>query len=182
MEKESEGYFYVDEEVYHDISELVKKVLQHPLLSPILDRVAQTQYKVEFTYKDWLWKGFLDGLGQIILDIKYTDSSSTVSKVARQFFNMAYFIPATLYHYGVKVQEQRDLPVVYMTIDKTGSVFPMEISDEILDFGMRKVDYYVNELERCIKLDAWNMGPEFFATSENSQTIPLELPSYLADG
>jgi hypothetical protein len=178
LAKESEGYFFVTEETYLIISELVIKVKKHPLLKANLEHVVITQSKLDFEYLGWRWLGYIDCLGQLILDVKYKSSEASVHDVNRSFFSMHYYFPAWIYQYGIRIRENRSLPTVYMTIDKTGSVFPMELDQDVLLFGEAQTKKAVNNLERCISESAWDLGPEFFATSRNSKTIPLLLPSY----
>lgn len=182
-EMADQGFFFVEEDDFVFLSDLVDQVKKHPVVRPILEMAPIKNETVVFEWLDWEWIGVLDARGQIILDVKYTTTKSTVEKVARQFFSMNYFIPAFIYNQGLRRKLQKDLPVIYMTFDSTGSVFPFEVPSEVLQFGERKTQYYVNELERCIRQDAWSMGPEFFGLpGENSKFIPLTLPAYLSNG
>jgi len=173
-----EGKIFLAKESVDKIKQTAKELKENPFLTQHFEFINQTQYKVHFDFKGWKILGYLDGLGQVIYDMKYSSTATNIAKVRNQFFNLKYWVPASLYHLGVKEQMGKDLPVIYGTIDQNNNYFPFEVLPEVLDWGLEKVEYTINHLERCIKDHGWDMGEEFFYMGSKSHCMPLTLPSW----
>ena len=178
LKADTEGKIYLEKEALDKINATAKELKNNIFIQKHFEMINEIQTKVEFDLFGWKILGYLDGLGQIIFDLKYSSTKTSVSKTIQQFWKLKYWLPATIYHHGIKQLDGRDLPVIYGTIDQNKSYFPFEIDPNILTWGMGKIETTINNLERCIKDDLWHMGEEFFFMGSNSHTIPLMLPEW----
>jgi hypothetical protein len=157
------GFKMVTKEVYNQAKEVSDNLLNSPEAEPWLSQISETQKRVQWEENGWDFLGFYDAmLQQNIGELKYT-SDANPEKFERDIQKLDYYLQAGMYCYSAEKLGLAVSPRFYTLIyDKKFNVALLELDPSYINYGYRKYKFLLQELERCIALNAWDQSYGFF--------------------
>ena len=157
-----------------DKAESIKEsVLNNPTAKSFLERVETIQEKLEWEYKGYKFKGFLDVRGKgFIMDLKYKGTSSDINKFQWDFKDLHYDLQAGMYTKAINILGlDENVQYFIMVYDAKGEVSVIEIDYSYIAHGQQKYDFCIQEMERCRKDNLWNLSHDFYGINEGVFTM-----------
>jgi len=128
----------------------------------LLDNSPFRESIVEWEYGGFSFKGVLDASSERnVTDLKSMRDAEPRA-VHRKIVDMGYHIQAALYREGTGY-----LPYYIIAFDRAGGVSTHELHDNLIKFGLDKVDILLEGLKRCIDNNLWHKGYDFWAERED---------------
>lgn len=163
IEGSIEGKEMITSSVYNEAKELTDNLLQNEDVMSLFSQVEEVQKYIEFDFNGWTLTGFLDTyLEDHIVDLKFTKDANP-EKFERDIMNLDYFLQAAVYCLGLKTLGISENPrFSFLVFDKTGNFSFITLDVSYLIYGQRKLEFLIQELERCICEGAFDMSYNFF--------------------
>lgn len=140
----------------------------------ILKKAIVHEYEIEWFYKNFKFKGYIDGYGEdLIFDLK-TCTDAEPRTFQRDIINNEYYLQAAMYLKGIGEVK----PYYIIAIDRSGGVSVHQLSDALIEHGLNVYDILLDKFNECILQDGFNSSYEFW--SERFDGIFLaDKPGYL---
>lgn len=173
IEAESEGKTIITEDQLEEAQALEyairynRTISHHGLLDPAY---FDFQVPVEFTYKGYEHRGFIDASGRdrrgnnVIWDLKRMGAKSGESQVRWAIRDNMYDLQAAIYCHAA---DTNGIKIKYyiIAVDNNGFVTPFEITKEARDVARGTWDYLIESLQKLERMDHIP-GVEFWANKE----------------
>ncbi len=132
----------------------------------LFNQIIDVQKKVVWTDKGWDFIGYLDMLlDNHIIDLKFSKDSNP-DKFERDIANFDYFLQAAMYCKAVKEMGICENPKYsFIVYDKSFNYSIIELDYSYLNYGERKYNYLLQELDRCIANGSFDESYGFFKRS-----------------
>jgi hypothetical protein len=138
----------------------------------LLESCEYREVPVDWEYGGYAFKGVIDASSQhTIVDLKSMRDAEPKA-VQRKIVDMGYHIQAALYR-----ESMGYLPYFIIAFDRNGGVSTHELHDNLIKYGLEKVDMLLEGLNRCIKNNLWHKGYDFWAEREDGIFI-AERPAW----
>ncbi len=124
----------------------------------VMNKVIETEKKIEWEDKNFLFKGVIDGFGSVIVDLKSCADASP-RKFQRDIVSMDYHLQAALYLKGIG----KNLPYYIIAFDKSNGVSVHQLTETLLTHAMKEVDALLDQFNKCILEDGFNKSYDFYS-------------------
>ena len=160
-----------------DARAIVANLKKSELIMQFVDSCDTFQTKIEWTYRGWKFKGFLDASGRaLIIDFKFSKDSDP-DKFERDIVNYDYFMQMGMYH-----EQNGGLPECYFIVfDKSLNFSVIKVDYTFLEYGVRKYKYLVAKLEQCISENRFSESYNFFDVQQKTVYKPKWVKGFDVD-
>lgn len=140
----------------------------------VLDLSATREKPIEWEFKNFKFKGFIDGDGEkAIFDLK-TCPDARPKKFHRTIVDNGYYLQAAMYLYATGIP--KDYYII--AVDKKNGVSVHKLEMALIEHGMAEYEELLNKFNHCILKDSFDQSHDFY--SERYDGIFMcEKPSYL---
>lgn len=178
-EASSEGFEWIDSELWDKALLMVDSVMNHPEASHLIHQVGASQRKMEWSRDGLPFVGVADGIGQLgenastfILDLK-TSTDASAKFWQRQLLNMEYHLQAAMYVEGWKRERFEDAVFYHIVVENTApfTVNVFKLSEEIIQAGRDRYLKAIEGFKTCQNQNSWDEGYSFW--QEPNQVMEL---------
>jgi len=125
----------------------------------ILKIADKREQDVEWEFKNFKFRGRIDGIGKnAIFDLK-TCADAENSKFQRDIISMGYYLQAAMYRVGVG----QALDYYIIAVDKRGGVSVHQLNEDLLKYGLEEYSKLLDRFNECILSEAFNMSYDFWS-------------------
>lgn len=158
------GKQVVSAEVMEEAKALTAKLLSYDDVKILFSKITGVQQYIEWDAAGWKMRGYLDfTIPESIFDLKYSDSADP-EKFLKQISKLGYDLQAGAYCRGSVASGLFEEQPAYhfLVYDKTANYSIIELDYSFIGYGMRKLDYHIQALNRCVAQNAWDQSYNFF--------------------
>lgn len=125
----------------------------------VLKIADQREKDVEWEFKNFKFKGKIDGIGKnAIFDLK-TCADAENGKFQRDIISMGYYLQAAMYR--AAVGEALDYYII--AVDKVGGVSVHQLNEDLLEYGLTEYSMLLDRFNECILSEGFNMSYDFWS-------------------
>lgn len=164
------GITYITQAEMNKVEVVVESLMNSDEASFILSTAEEFQKKIEFEYRGWKFLCYLDILEATgFTDLKF-ESNLNPDKFYFSIQKYGYDIQQAVYRRAVE-SIHNDATVVgkFIAYDDKGNNSVMIFGEDYMRYALKKLDVYINRLEKMIKEDVWFASYDFF--NPNIKTI-----------
>lgn len=171
----NKGKEIIDTSLLEDVKKSVDAINNNYPASRILNHCDQAETLIEWNYRDFNFKGYIDKMkrGKLILDLKTCQNAEPVM-FQKTIINSDYYLQAAMYSTGIKEK----LPYYIIAVDKSGGVSVHLLEEKLIEFGMERYNYLVKKLGECILNDSWDRSYDFYSIHKDG-IYRCDKPSWL---
>jgi PDDEXK-like domain of unknown function (DUF3799) len=134
-------------------------VLYNRASRKVLDLCELREQDLEWSYKNFNFKGRMDGKGEkAVFDLK-TCPDAEQGKFQRDIISNGYYLQAAMYLYGLN----EVLPYYIIAADKVGGVSVHLLDQSLIEFGMKEYEFVTDKFNECILKDSFNQSYDFWS-------------------
>lgn len=171
---EAKGRTIISQKTYNQASVISELIKNNRATKKILSDCTGREQPIEWEYKNFKFKGFIDLLGdKIICDLK-TCSDAKPKKFQRDLIDRGYYLQAAMYMHGIGKQ----MPYYIIAVDRKGGISVHQLSDHLIEHGMKEYEELLNQFNRAILSDSFFESYEFFSERFDGVYI-ADKPAYL---
>lgn len=153
---------------------IASNVLHNRASAKILDLCWQHEKPIEWEFKNFKFKGFIDGKGQkAICDLK-TCADADPKKFQRDIINNKYYLQGAMYLFA----ESENIPYYIIAVDKNSGVSVHKLEDKLIEHGMTEYNMLLDRFNECILKDSFDQSYDFWSDRYDG-TFICEKPGYL---
>lgn len=152
---------------------MANAVINNRAAANILSKIHQKEHKIEWEYEGLKFISFLDGLGEVILDLKIC-ADAEPRKFQRDIIYQNYHLQSGVYETAVG----EVLPYYIIAVDRECEVSVHHLMEDLVIKGMSIFDTLVKELKQCLKSKNFDQSFEYRASTEEG-VYKMDLPPYL---
>ncbi|MGN6417758.1 MAG: PD-(D/E)XK nuclease-like domain-containing protein [Pseudobacter sp.] len=140
----------------------------------VLDLAWLREKPIEWEFKNFKFKGFIDGDGHTaIFDLK-TCADATPNKFQRDIISRGYYLQAAMYLYA----EGKMKDYYIIAADKKNGVSVHKLEPKLIELGMIEYDNILNRFNHCILTDGFDQSYDFWSDRVDG-IYNAERPGYL---
>lgn len=125
----------------------------------VLKIANEREKDVEWEFKNFKFKGKIDGIGKnAIFDLKTCADAENV-KFQRDIISMGYYLQAAMYR--TAVGEALDYYII--AVDKIGGVSVHQLNEDLLEYGLNEYSRLLDRFNECILSEGFNMSYDFWS-------------------
>lgn len=153
---------------------MARNVRNNRASAKIIALCPEHEKPVEWEYKNFLFKGFIDARGEKAkCDIKKcTDASPR--KFQRTIIEEKYYLQGAMYTYA----EGEDVPYYIIAVDGNGGVSVHKLHQRLLEHGMNEYSELLDRFNECIIKEHWDRSHDFYSELYDG-TFVCEKPGWL---
>lgn len=157
------GKEVVSQEMYDHAKQIAENLQNAPEVADELAQCEEFQKFIEFEFMGWHFRGILDTYSPALFhDLKFA-SDCNPDKFARDVEKYAYDIQFGLYPIGLELLGLSTSPKFkYILFDKNYNYSVAEVGEDYLNYGKRKVEHYLNRLNKMVDERAFDKSYDFF--------------------
>lgn len=153
---------------------IASNVLHNRASAKILDLGWEHEKSVEWEFKNFMFRGFIDGKGdKAIFDLK-TCADAAPQKFQREIINNSYYLQAAMYLFSV----QENLPYYIIAVDRKSGVSVHKLEDKLIEAGMTEYNKLLDRFNECILKDQFDQSYDFWSDRFDG-TFIAEKPGYM---
>lgn len=153
---------------------IASNVLHNRASRKILDMCWIHETPIEWEFKNFMFKGFIDGKGEKAkCDLK-TCADASPDKFHRDIINNKYYLQGAMYTYAEGV----NVPYYIIAVDKKSGVSVHKLEDRLLEHGMKEYNDLLDKFNECILKDAFDQSYDFHSDRYDG-TFICEKPGWL---
>lgn len=159
-----DGIICITKEQYQEAKDIAENLKSQPQIEDLLAQNEGMQKWLDFEYKGWRFKSCLDLWScNNFYDFKFA-SQLNPDTFQRDIDKFGYDIQFGIYKKGLQISGLADVRTkgFFIVYDKEKNFSVMEFGEDYQSYAERKVDAYLNRLEKCIRENAWNRSYDFF--------------------
>ena len=156
--QKAESKTVIESKDFESANILALNVRYNSASSKVLKKAEQHEKPIEWFYKNFKFKGIIDGIGDFVFDLK-TCADASPKKFQRDIISMDYYLQAAMYLKGIGEIK----PYYIIALDKSGGVSVHQLTETLLTFGMEEYDRLIEKFNECILNDDFNKNYEFWA-------------------
>lgn len=163
---ENESKEILDPSEFEECKLYQKLCFENQISKYYLENLTKTEQYAEWTFKGLKWRGYIDGIGNgYILDLKKVADASP-DKIKRSAIYDGWHMQGALYLHSNYADEFTGF--YNLAIDKVSpAVF--QLGEFNFQKALSELSNLVDNFKRCIDLNLWDSGYEFWA--ENNKGI-----------
>lgn len=142
---------------YDMICRMRDAVQQNYTACSILEQLEQTEQEIRWENSGFRWRGFLDGNGEVIVDLKKI-REIVPRKIKWECEQKGYFRQAAHYTIGAGLHK----PYFLIFVDPNFDVAVFKITEGHIRNAWAEINHYVELLHHCMDQDLWNMSYDFY--------------------
>lgn len=164
----------VDTNSYISAKIIASNVLHNRASRKILDMCWEHEKPIEWEFKNFIFRGFIDGKGEkAICDLK-TCSDAKPKKFQRDLIDNKYYLQAAMYLYAIG----ENIPYYIIAVDKDSGVSVHKLEDRLIEHGMEEYNTLLDSFNECILKDAFDQSYDFHSDRFDG-TFICEKPGWL---
>lgn len=153
---------------------IASNVLHNRASAKVLDKGWEHEKPIEWEFKNFMFKGFIDGKGdKVVFDLK-TCSDASPTKFHREIISNSYYLQAAMYLYAVG----ENLTYYIIAVDRKGGVSVHKLEDRLIEHGMVEYNKLLDRFNECILKDDFDKSYDFWSDRFDGSFI-CEKPGYL---
>lgn len=158
------GITLITQKQYNEAKIVSDNLRSKPEIEDILSQADGLQKYLEFEYRGWKFRSILDILSlDIFYDLKFVKNLNP-DVFQRDVEKFGYDLQFGLYNIALKTLGLHTHKTCgkFIAYDNAGNYSIMKFGDDYMNYAEKKVDVYLNRLERIIQENAWNRSYDFF--------------------
>lgn len=164
----------ITQENYQYAKIIAGNVLHNRASRKIFAQLNKREHPIEWEYKNFKFKGFIDGMSDVIvLDFK-TCASAKPKKFQRDIVEKGYYLQAAMYLTGIGIM----LPYYIIAADKKGGVSVHKLHNHLIEHGLKEYEMLLDQFNACILTDGFDQSYDFFSERHDGIFI-ADKPAYL---
>lgn len=153
---------------------IADNVINNRASKKVFRQIEVKEHPVEWEYKNFKFKGFIDGMSdKIVFDLK-TCASAKPKKFQRDIIDKGYYLQAAMYLTALG----RMLPYYIIAVDTKGGVSVHKLHNHLIEHGLKEYEKLLDEFNKCILIDGFDQSYDFFAESYDG-IFTADKPAYL---
>lgn len=149
----------VETDDYISAKIIASNVHRNRASSKVLDLCWEHEKPVEWDFKNFHFKGFIDGKGEkAILDLK-TCADASPKKFQREIIDRGYYLQAAMYLHAIG--EVLDYYII--AVDRKDGVSVHKLHMHLLEHGADEYNMLIDKFNECIISDAFDRSFDFWA-------------------
>lgn len=153
---------------------IASNVLHNRASAKILDMCWEREKPIEWEFKNFKFKGFIDGKGEKAkCDLKSCADASP-QKFQREIINNSYYLQGAMYNYA----EGENVPYYIIAVDRKGGVSVHKLEDRLIEAGMNEYNKLLDKFNECILKDDFDKSYDFWSDRFDG-TFICEKPGYM---
>jgi hypothetical protein len=159
---------------YHAAKIAAANVTNNRASAKILSMADQREKPLDWEFKNFKFKGFIDGDGEkIIFDLKSCPDASP-QKFQREIMNRGYYMQAAMYLCGLG--QVKDCYII--AVDKQGGVSTHKLESKLIEHGATEYNEILDKFNHCILTDAFDQSHDFHSPRHDGVFI-CERPNWM---
>ncbi len=159
---------------YHAARIAAANVTNNRASAKILSMADQREKPLDWEFKNFKFKGFIDGDGEkIIFDLKSCPDASP-QKFQREIMQRGYYMQAAMYLCGLG--QVKDSYII--AVDKLNGVSVHKLENKLIEHGATEYNEILDKFNHCILTDAFDQSHDFWSDRWDG-TFMCEKPGYL---
>lgn len=159
---------------YHAAQVAAYNVRTNRASAKILSMVTEKEKPLDWEFKNFKFKGFIDGDGdKILLDLK-TCTDASPAKFQREIISRKYYLQAAMYLCGLGTH--KDCYIIAM--DRNNGVSVHKLESKLIEQGAIEYNNILDKFNHCILTDAFDQSHDFWS-DRNDGVFMCEKPGYL---
>jgi hypothetical protein len=143
---------------YETAERMKNAIYYNPSSRWVLDGIDKTEVGIEWEFKGFRWRGYIDGIGEeIILDLK-TIADASPRKVERAILWEGYARQAA--HYTKGGGFNRDYYII--AVDRSCNITVVNVRKTTIAAAWENIGYKVGSFKRCMINNDWNKSYDFW--------------------
>lgn len=157
------GKEVVSQDMYDHAQMIAENLRNAPEVAYELAQCDEFQKFIEFEFMGWKFRSILDTFSPSLFhDLKFA-SDCNPDKFARDVEKFGYDIQFGLYPIGLEILGLSSNPKFkYILFDKNFNYSVAEVGEDYLQYGRRKVEHYLNRLNKMVDERAFDKSYDFF--------------------
>lgn len=140
----------------------------------IIQQAIIKEKPVEWEFKNFKFRGFIDGIGEnIIFDLK-TCTDASPDKFQREIISRKYYLQAAMYLHA----EGKVLDYYIIAVDKNNGVSVHKLDKALIEHGANEYNALLDKFNHCILTDGFDQSFDFFSPRHDGIYV-CEKPGYL---
>lgn len=153
---------------------IASNVLHNRASRKILDLGFEHEKSIEWEFKNFKFKGFIDGIGaNLIFDLK-TCQDADPEFFQREIIKNCYHIQAAMYLYA----EGKMQDYYIIAVDRKGGVSVHKLHMNLIEQGMKEYNELLDKFNHCIIRDAFDQSYDFHAIRYDG-IFDMEKPKWM---
>lgn len=157
------GKDVISQQIYEKAKEVSDNLANAPEVADELAVCDSFQKFIEFTYQGWTFRGILDTYSpEVLHDLKFSNDCNP-ENFGRSIDKFGYDVQFGLYLIGLEILGLADNPKFkYILFDDKFNYSVLEVGEDYLNYGKRKVENYVKRLNKMVDEDAFRRSYDYF--------------------
>src|SRR5690606_10302647 len=152
---------------------MANAVLNNRAAKQVLSLIQQTEHKIEWDFEGLKFISFLDGIGEVIIDLKIC-ADAEPRKFQRDIIYQNYHLQAGVYTTAVG----EVLPYYIIAVDRECEVSVHHLMEDLVLKGVSIFEQLVREFKQCIETRNFSESFEYRAYTEEG-VYKMDVPPYL---
>lgn len=153
---------------------IASNVLHNRASAKVLNKGWEHEKPIEWEFKNFMFKGFIDGKGdKAIFDLKTCPDAAPL-KFQREIISNSYYLQAAMYLQGVS----ENLPYYIIAVDRKGGVSVHKLEERLIEHGMNEYNKLLDRFNECILKDEFDKSYDFWSERFDGSFL-CEKPGYL---
>lgn len=152
---------------------MASAVLNNRAAAEVLSKIHQTEHKIEWEHDGIKFVSYLDGIGEVILDLKIC-ADAEPRKFQRDIIYQNYHLQSGVYETAVG----EILPYYIIAVDRECEVSVHHLMEDLVMKGISIFEQLVKEFKQCLKSKNFDQSFEYRASTEEG-VYKMDLPPYL---
>lgn len=159
---------------YYAARTAASNVTNNRASAKILQMATQREKPLDWEYKNFKFKGFIDGDGEAaIFDLKSCPDASP-QKFQREIMNRGYYMQAAMYLCGLG--QVKDSYII--AVDRMNGVSVHKLENKLVEHGASEYNEILDKFNHCILTDAFDQSHDFWSDRWDG-IFNCEKPGYL---
>lgn len=159
---------------YHAARIAAENVRHNRASAKILNLAVEKEKPIDWEFKNFKFKGFIDGNAEkAMFDLK-TCPDATPDKFQREIIQRGYYMQAAMYLCGLG--QVKDCYII--ALDKKNGVSVHKLESKLIEHGANEYNKILDKFNHCILTDAFDQSHDFWSDRFDG-TFMCEKPGYL---
>lgn len=158
VQQEAQGKIIVETNDYQTARITAQNIWHNRAAKKVMALAPMREVPIEWEYLNFKFKGFKDGDGECIFDLKVMPDANP-KRVDREIIDRWLYVQAAMYCYGSGGYK----PYYIVAVDKKNGVCVKQLHQKLVEQGMDEYDKTLKLFNQCILEDAWDQSYDFFA-------------------
>jgi len=166
IDAKSQDLQLITQDILDEANIVCENLMLNKDISALFDQIEDVQMEVRWKDNGWDFIGFLDMyLDNHIIDLKFSKDSNP-DKFERDIYNFDYYLQAAMYCKALKEMGVSDNPrYSFIVYDKSFNYSIIQLDYSYLQYGERKYNYLLQQLDKCIDEGRFDESYGFFKRS-----------------